>query len=72
MKLTKNTMKRALRTFVQAVIAYLAVHLSMVDFSNGKEAVKTALLGLAVSSLAAGLSAVMNLEKKGDGTNDNG
>jgi hypothetical protein len=47
-------------------VAYVAVNIAIVDFSDGKEALKSTLIGLAVSSLAAGLSAVMNLEKKGD------
>jgi hypothetical protein len=66
MKVTKVCIKKALRTFIQSAVAYVAVNIAIVDFSDGKEALKSTLIGLAVSSLAAGLSAVMNLEKKGD------
>lgn len=72
MKFTKECFKRALRTFLQAVIAYLAVNIVLIDFSDGKAALKSALTGLAVSAIAAGISAVMNLEKKEDCTDDNG
>lgn len=70
MKINSICIKRALRTFLQAFIAYIAVHITLVDFSDGKGAVQSALLGLAVSSIAAGVSAVMNI--KGDNTDENG
>lgn len=71
MCVSKICLKRALRTFIQAFLGYVVVHLALIDFTDGKEAVKSALIGLAVSSIAAGLSAVMNL--KGDGgSNENG
>lgn len=63
MKITKNCLIKAFRTFIQAAIAYLAVNIAFIDFSNEKTAIKSALIGLAVSALAAGISAVMNLEK---------
>lgn len=64
MSCTKNTIKRALRTFVQTALGYLAVNVAVVDFSAEKQLIKSALCGLGVSAVAAGLSAVMNLEKK--------
>lgn len=63
-KFSKETFRRAVRTFLQAALAYIAVNLVVVDFGNGREAVRTALLGLAVSAGAAGLAAAMNLEGK--------
>ena len=63
MKFTKETGMRAVRTFLQAAAAYIAVNLVAVDFTSGKEAAKTALIGLCVSALSAGIAAVMNLEK---------
>jgi len=54
------------RTFLQAALAYIAVNLVTLDFSNGRETVKTAMLGLAVAATAAGLAAAMNLEDKGE------
>lgn len=62
MKFTKETFKRVARTFLQAAIAYIAVNLVAVDFSSGKEVAQSALIGLGVSALSAGLAAVMNLQ----------
>lgn len=60
MKFTKQTVMRALRTFLQAVVAYALVQLKAgVDFTN-KEVVK----GFIVGVIAAGLAALMNLEAK--------
>lgn len=67
MKFTKETLKRTIRTFIQALVAYLIVALPTVDFTVEKEVLKSTLLGLGASALAAGLSAVMNLEEKGSG-----
>ena len=59
MKFTENTLKRAARTFFQAVVAYLIIALrSGVDIYD-KEAVKGLIAGL----IAAGISALMNLGK---------
>lgn len=66
MKITKETVKRAVRTFIQAFIAYVTVHIAVIDFSAGKEVIKSALIGLGVSALAAGLAGVMNLEAEAD------
>lgn len=63
MKFTKETWRRALRTFIQAAVAYLAANLFVVDFTAEGEVLTSALVGLVVSALAAGLAAVMNLEK---------
>ncbi len=63
-KFTKETAKRAVRTFGQAAVGYIVANLAFVDFSSGKEVAKSALIGLCMSALAAGLSAVMNLQKK--------
>ena len=62
MKWTNETTKRALKTFLQAAVGYIAVNLAVVDFSEGKDIVKSALIGLCISAVAAGLSAVMNLQ----------
>ena len=64
---TKNCLKRALRTFLQTALGYilanLALFLTGTDFANA-EMWKSAVCGLLVSSVSAGLSAVMNLEKR--------
>ena len=72
MKITKKCLERAFRTFLQSAIAYLTVHVVLVDFSDTKSSLKAALTGLGVSAVAAGISAVMNLEKKGECSDDNG
>lgn len=60
----KNCVRRALRTFVQTAIGYLAVNIAVVDFSADKAALKSCLVGLGVSAVSAGISAVMNLREE--------
>lgn len=55
----KNWIKRALRTFVQAAVGYACVALPAIDWQD-KGALRGTLVGLGVSALAAGISAVMN------------
>ena len=62
MKFTRETFKRMLRTFLQAAIACIVAGFATIDFSSGKDVVRSALIGLVISSIAAGLSAVMNLQ----------
>lgn len=66
MKFTKESVRRALRTFAQAAIAYVLVNITLIDFTSGKEVIKSAIIGLTVSALAAGFAAVMNMEGKQD------
>lgn len=63
-KFTKDTAIRVGRTFLQSVLAYIAVNLVVVDFTADKAVIKSALVGLATSAIAAGIAAVMNLEKQ--------
>lgn len=63
MKFTKETWRRTLRTFLQTAVAYIAANMCVIDFTAETEVLSSALIGLAVSALAAGLAAVMNLEK---------
>ena len=58
----KEMIKRAFRTFFQTAAGYIATNLvcaisGITDFG----VLKTAVIGLFVSSLAAGLAAVMNI-----------
>lgn len=62
--LKKNCVRRALRTFVQTAIGYLAVNIAVVDFSADKAALKSCFVGLGVSAVSAGVSAVMNLKEE--------
>lgn len=61
--ITKETAKRAGRTFLQAALSYFAVNIVVVDFSGGSDVVEAALQGLVISAIAAGIAAVMNREK---------
>ncbi len=56
--LKKTYVKRALRTFIQTAVGYIAVNIATTDLS-----VKSAVLGLAVSAVAAGVAAVMNVKE---------
>ena len=62
--LKKNYVRRAIRTFFQTAIGYLAVNVAVVDFSADKAALKSCLVGLGVSAVSAGISAVMNLKEE--------
>ncbi len=54
----KPCVKKAVRTFIQTAVGYIAVNIAATDLT-----VKSAALGLAVSAIAAGLAAVMNLKE---------
>lgn len=60
----KNWVKRALRTFAQTAVGYIVVAVPAVDFGGEKAAIKTALIGIGVSAIAAGMAAVMNLNEE--------
>ena len=63
MRFTKESLRRALRTFLQAFFGYFVMSAEHIDFSTPKETLYTMLVGIGVSGLAAGLSAVMNMEE---------
>lgn len=63
MKMTKETWRRAGRTFLQAAIGYVAANVAFIDFTAADDVLCSALIGLAVSAIAAGAAAIMNLEK---------
>lgn len=63
--LTKEALIRVAKTFIQALIAFLVVALPTIDFTQDKSALKAALFSVLASAVAAGLSAVMNIEQKG-------
>lgn len=60
----KESIYRASRTFFQTAFGYLAVNLALVDFTSEKQTLKTILIGLLISSVSAGASAVMNVKKE--------
>lgn len=61
----KETIRRALRTFIQAAVGYIATNLVCIVSSDAQnfDYIKTALGGLCVSAIAAGLAAIMNMPK---------
>ena len=65
MKFNKECLRRAWRTFIQAAVAYITVNIVLIDFSGEKSVVKSAVTGLIVSAVSAGLAAVMNISKGG-------
>ena len=57
--LQKTYVKRALRTFLQTAVGYIAVNIAATDLT-----VKSAVIGLAVSAVSAGAAAVMNIKEE--------
>ena len=64
MTCTKTTLKRAGRTFIQSALAYITVNVMYINFTDDKVSVKSAVTDLLIAAVSAGISAVMNLEKK--------
>jgi len=58
----KIWLKRALRTAFQSAVGYLVAAVPSVDWSQDRAAVRTALIGIGVSAVSAGIAAVMNLD----------
>ena len=56
--LKKPYVKRALRTFLQTTVGYIVVNIAATDLT-----VKSAVLGLCISAVSAGMAAVMNLKE---------
>ena len=62
----KEWARRAIRTFIQSALGYLIVAVPAVDFSADKAVIKSALIGIGVSAVAAGIAAVMNIGEGGE------
>ncbi len=60
--ITPDTVERAVKTFVQAFLAYIVTAMAAGDFINAQLSQK-ALTGVLISAIAAGFSAVMNMIK---------
>ena len=56
----KNWMKRALRTFFETAFGYIATAIALVDFSADGAVVKSTLIGIFTSAIAAGIAAAIN------------
>ncbi len=72
----KESLYRAMRTFLQTAFGYIATNLALYLTESGgmqdTSALRTGLVGLCVSALASGLAAVMNREKRNHGEDDDG
>ena len=55
----KEWLRRAVRTFIQTAAGYISINIVTTDLT-----VKSAVLGLAVSAVSAGIAAMMNLENE--------
>lgn len=60
----KSWIKRALRTFFQTAAGYISVNLALVDFTADKPVWKSCLIGISISAVSAGISAVMNFKEE--------
>ena len=60
----KTWIKRSYRTFMQTAVGYIAVNVATLDFTEDGEVLKSAVIGLGVSAVAAGIAAVMNLKEE--------
>lgn len=58
----KETLRRALRTFGQAAIGYIAANIALIEWHD-TTALKAGITALITASVACGLAAVMNLPK---------
>lgn len=54
----KTWMKRAVRTFVQTAVGYISVNIVATDLTA-----KSAVIGLIVSAVSAGVAAAMNFKE---------
>lgn len=58
----KEWLYRGARTFFQAFVSSALVLANTIDFTSDREILKGALISLFISSLSAGISALMNLQ----------
>ncbi len=65
--LKKQWLYRAARTFVQAVVGYLASNLAAYLCGIDTDYIKSVTLGLSASAVAAGVAAVMNMKTEAEG-----
>ena len=58
----KETLRRALRTFAQAAIGYIAANIALIEW-NDSSAWKAGVTTLITAAVACGIAALMNLPK---------
>ena len=59
--LKREPVRRAIRTFTQAAVGYILVHVTAQDFETAN-----AWKALAVAAIAAGIAGAMNIERGND------
>lgn len=64
MRITQETIRRALRTFMQAFVGFISSTGIAILTTNNFNVSKTILIGLIGSAISTGIAAVMNLETK--------
>ncbi len=64
--INKEWLYRAIRTFIQAFIGSVVAIAPTIDYSSSDDVLKSALITLIISSVSAGISAVMNMKKEGN------
>ena len=67
----KNTIVRALRTFAQAAVGYIAANLALIEWAD-ETALKKGVTALITAAIACGLAALMNLPKKPEDEGEKG
>lgn len=69
-KTERNWISRMLRTFIQTAIGCLAVGIPTVNFNDGWDIIKKSLIGIAITAIASGLAAAMNIYDEKEKTKD--
>lgn len=69
-KTERNWISRMLRTFIQTAIGCLAVGIPTVNFNDGWDIIKKSLIGIAITAIASGLAAAMNIYDEKDKSKD--
>ena len=63
----KETIRRALRTFVQTAIGYIVTNIAILsdpETLQNTDILKTTIIGLIISAISAGLAAVKKKKKR--------
>ena len=61
MKSEKEWLRRAIRTYIQAAVGYVAMVVPNIDYSD-TSVLKTTLIGVGLSAVSAGIAAIMNAD----------
>lgn len=67
----KETIVRAVRTFLQAAVGYVAANLALIEWTD-ETALKKGVTALITAAVACGLAAIMNLPEKHENTPEEG